>query len=85
MKWLVKIKSTEKEYKLKTWSFEHKYVEIYSDESIRKQYGYDDVIVYVDGKEYDLKGRWPMLEMEKEYSDIKSVLEPLFTIKEIKW
>lgn len=26
----------------------------------------------------------PMLEMEKEYSDIKSVLEPLFTIKELK-
>jgi hypothetical protein len=25
----------------------------------------------------------PMLEMEKEYSDIKSVLEPLFTVKEI--
>jgi hypothetical protein len=26
-----------------------------------------------------------MLEMEREYSAIKSVLEPLFTIKEIKW
>jgi phage anti-repressor protein len=26
----------------------------------------------------------PMLEMEREYSAIKSVLEPLFTIKEIK-
>jgi len=57
MKWLVRIKATGKLYKLKTWSFEHKFVEIYTDKEIRKQYGYDDVIVTVDGKEYDLEGR----------------------------
>ena len=57
MNWKVTIKETNKEYKLKTWSFEHKYVEIYTEEDIRKQYGYNDVIVTVDDKVYDLEGR----------------------------
>lgn len=52
--WKVVVRNTNKEYKLASMNFENQYIEIYTDESIRKQYGYKEVRVFHGDRELDL-------------------------------